>query len=181
MQRDDQGAICFLQSLCKFCLRGLLQHSHKHQCHYQIISILSQPLLNGSMTATLNQKKCMSTDICYLLSGLLWTNISYVGSAEKTGPPIAVWLGARASTNPCLRADTPEFSWPDTEPAQQQGGGQTMFGHWSIALTGTLEDRPIPVWDTEKPVIRGECVYERFTTGTKIFTGTVWVRTSRAE
>lgn len=69
-----------------------------------------QPVLNGSMTATRNQKKCMSTDICYLLSGHLWTNISHVGSAEKTGPPIAVWLGARASTNPCLRADTPEFS-----------------------------------------------------------------------
>lgn len=63
---------------------------------------------------------------------------------KKNGPPIVVWQAARTSSSPRLCADTPEFSWPATEPMHLQGGRATMCGHWSIALTAqTLDNHPI--------------------------------------
>lgn len=140
----------FPQSLCKLCVRGLWQPiPHKHLYHCQITCILHLVLSILSMESENNtdQNKmiffwvgfvdeyCASFEVW-----VCWVFLLY----ENTGPPIVVWQFARASSSPHLCADTPEFSWPATEPVQQQGGRQTMCGHWSIVLRAlSMEDHPI--------------------------------------
>lgn len=133
----------FQQSLCKLCVRGLQQplaHRHQYQCQIKSASVS----ISGVNGGTQHKLAILLVGFCRQIFCIIRSTLSV--PREKTGPPVVGWQVARASSSSCLCADTPEFSWPAAEPAQQQGGRQTMCGHWSIALRArTLEDHPLPI------------------------------------